>query len=159
VIRSYSRSAGPYIRSFELPSVPSWKSAETRPHSSSSSIGTSASHLQHQSTFIGVHHYLSSVGNTGTRTSNCLEIGRHESQGNAVSERLSIKNSSCGSLENLRCFSLGFRSVGNNGCFCATIRRKKGLGCKELWPRANAPKQYLVSTPVRIESQADPQDA
>src|SRR5213082_1682115 len=57
VILWYSCSATAYICSFGLPCGPLWKSEETRLHSSSSSIGTSALHLQHQSIFIGVHHY------------------------------------------------------------------------------------------------------
>ena len=57
MIGSYSRNAGEYIVFLELPSVPVLKSEQTRLNSSSSNIGTSALHLQHQSILIPVRPY------------------------------------------------------------------------------------------------------
>jgi len=53
VMRSYSSSIGPNIRSLSSPSVPAYNNDDTRLNSSSLSIATSVLHRQHQSIFTG----------------------------------------------------------------------------------------------------------
>jgi hypothetical protein len=53
VMRSYSSSIGPNIRSLSSSSVPVYNNDDTRLNSSSLSIATSALHRQHQSIFNG----------------------------------------------------------------------------------------------------------